>query len=117
MSTKRLTLAKVEMTEYAIGELLACADLDPARRPLLEQALAQVSGLRSSWSADPAAHTPVMWDRGILGCACGFRPANPAARASMMMAAYHSHLAQIGLPRTDAPVVYGFGPNQGQPWP
>lgn len=114
MPAKRLTLAKVEMAEYALRELLECVDLDPAYHPGLSAALIQVDSLRPR-NADPAAHTPVLWDPGIYGCACGFRPAERPGRISMMMAPYNSHLAKIGLPRPNAPVVYGFGPKTGQP--
>lgn len=114
MPAKHLTLAKVEIAEIALRELLECADLDPAYQAGLTSALGQVISLRPN-SADPAAHTPVVWEPGIYGCTCGFRPNERPSRASMMMSPYHSHLAKIGLPRTNAPIVYGYGPKAGQP--
>lgn len=110
-----VTLRKVEMAEYALDDLLACADLGPADRDRLAAARAFVTTLRPA--APPAAdHTPVAWDRGIIGCACGYRPDKVPARISMMMAPYHAHIAKLGVPRTDAPVIYGYGPKKGQRW-
>jgi hypothetical protein len=51
-----------------------------------------------------------------VGCSCGFRPTKQASRISTMLGAYHTHLAALGIPRGSAPVVYGYGPKQGQTW-
>ena len=111
---KKITLTKVEFAEFGLRELLDSEDVDPLRRAELERSLALVTSLRPTPAA--GTHTPVAYDRGIIGCSCGFRPDHPAARISTMLGAYHSHLAKLGLPRTSAPVIYGYGPNVGKPW-
>ena len=115
MAAKSVTLRKVEVLEWAIGELLACDDLAPAQRAGLEQAAGLARSLRPS-ATPAAAHTPVAYDRGVVGCSCGYRPERPAARASTILSAYRSHLAKLGIPRTSAPVIMGYGPNAGKPW-
>ena len=115
MGKGKITLRKVEIAEFGLDDLLACTDLSPATRRELEAARAAVTSLRPT--APPAgAHTPVAWAPGIVGCSCGFRPKAPASRISTMFGAYHTHLAALGIPRHDAPVIYGYGPKRGQPW-
>lgn len=114
MAKKHLTLAKVEMAEFAIAQLLECDDFPAGKRAPLIATAGLLESLRPQ-KADPAAHTPVAYAPGIFGCSCGARPAERATRGSMTMAYYHGHLAKLGLPRTNAPVIAGYGPNQGQP--
>lgn len=115
MARKSITLAKVEMAEFALGQLLECEDLPAGKRAVLASTKTLVASLRPG-NANPADHTPIAYAPGIFGCKCGFRPAKPAGRISTMFGAYHSHLAKIGVPRNDAPVIYGYGPKIGQPF-
>jgi hypothetical protein len=113
MPAKKITLAKVEMARFALKELMACVDVPPDRRAELARALAVANSLAPT-GANMADHSPVLYAPGIIGCKCGFRPAKFPGRASTMMSPYHSHLAKIGCPRSNAPVLYGYGAQIGQ---
>jgi len=114
MATKKITLAKVEMAQFALKELLLCVDLDAGARSGLLAALSLVDSLTPT-GAKMADHTPVLYAPRLIGCKCGFRPASPASSVHAWMSSYHSHLAKIGCPRSNAPVLYGFGPDLGKP--
>jgi hypothetical protein len=116
MATKKITLAKVDMARFALRELMACADVPPSRRTDLAAALAAVESLAPT-GVNPADHTPLVYAPGIFGCRCGFRPDRQPSRASTMFSPYNSHLAKIGCPRTNAPIIYAYGPKIGQPYP
>ena len=113
MVAKKITLAKVEMARFALEELMSCADVPPGRRADLLAALGVVNALAPA-GVNVLEHTPVLYAPGIIGCQCGFRPVRQPARASTWMSPYHSHLAKIGCPRTNARVLYGYGPQIGQ---
>jgi hypothetical protein len=78
MARKSITLAKVEMAEFALRQLLDCDDFPAGKRAVLETTAGLISSLRPG-SAKSTDHTPIAYAPGIFGCSCGFRPARPPA--------------------------------------
>jgi hypothetical protein len=112
MAAKRITLAKVEIAEYALAALAECVDIEVGQRAALAAAASLVTSLRPR--QPEGVHSPVLWAPGIVGCSCGDRPAKMPSRASMLFSGYRSHLARIGVPDTNQRAVVGYGPDKGR---
>ena len=66
MARKSITLAKVEIAELALRQLLECDDFPPGKRAVLETTASLINSLRPS-SAKPTDHTPITYAPGIFG--------------------------------------------------
>ncbi|MGV8847240.1 MAG: hypothetical protein ACOH1Y_11765 [Propionicimonas sp.] len=97
------SISRLEVADIAIQQILD-ASIPEDVRALLVAAKEAVFALRPN--IDPADHMPIYTDAadgttGQVGCSCGARPKTRAARMSMTMAFYNTHLNRVGLPRTN----------------
>jgi hypothetical protein len=104
MAVKHITLVKVEIAQSALSTLIECEEVPAVAKASLRAAIATIKSL-TPHQVVASDHTPVEYDRGMIGCRCGFCPPKRPARGSMWMAPYNSHLARLGLPRNNAPIV------------
>lgn len=111
---------RIAIFDLACRDLLACTDLPPEMRERLTALRADVNVLSDN-GVDPAKHMPVYGnakngDPFVVVCSCGETPNRRAARSSMDMAFYNSHLSRVGLGRNNENPRYTTGQFAGMTW-
>lgn len=117
MNTKKPTPQQLDMVRLSIKQVLG-KELPEQVRSSLEAAVSSISTLMPD--EDPAAHLPIYvtainGDRDVVGCSCGHVPSSRAARFSMTMGSFNTHLTKLGIARSQINQTprYADGPRKG----